>query len=232
MSTPSFSRRALVIGGGIALGVGVASVVGSRRPAWAQSADARRLERRLELWSTYANKTENLTARYTSTRTSSLLHEPLVNTGALAFDGPDTLALVDDAMGGSKTIIRDGRVLIAPKQADGKDPDDHVDPRRAPGLLWLKDRLLACFVAGEADSLIAGAEAHAPRGRRPRIELRPPEGSPVRKLVRVVILQLDPVGGAVVHIQIDEAQGDSFVLALADHRQNVDQAEIDRITDA
>lgn len=226
------SRRQALIGGGLTLGLGLAATAVPRRASWAQSADARRLERRLELWSTYAAKTDNLTARYTSTRTSSLLHEPLVNTGALAFDGPDTLALVDDAMGGSKTIIRGGRVQISPKQGDGSDPDDQIDPRRAPGMLWLKDRLLACFTSGEGEALIAGAQAHAPRGRRPRIELRPLEGSPVRKLVRVVILQLDPVGGAVVHVEIDEAQGDSIELALADHRQNVDQGEIDRVVDA
>ena len=83
---------------------------------------------------------------------------------------------------------------------------------------------------GRSDrGLAVGCDAHAPRGRRPRIELRPPEGSAVRKLMRVVVVQLDPVGGAVVHIQIDEAGGDRFELALADHRQNVDQAEIDRI---
>jgi len=228
-------QRRVFMSSAAAVGVGVALAAGPAARGWAQGADDRRLARRLELWATYATKTENLTARYTSTRTSSLLHEPLVNTGALVYAAPDTLAMVDDAMGGSRTIIRGGRVQIAPRQADETEAAERVDPRQAPGLLWLKDRLLACFspeVGDEGDGLVTSVQAHAPRGRRPRIELRPDEGSPVRKLIRVVIVQLDPVGGAVVRIQIDEAQGDSFVLALADHRQNVDATEIERVAGA
>lgn len=235
-SLPSPGRRRLLTSGVAALGaLALGHVSGFDRRSWAQTPSDARLERRLELWSNYAAKTENLTARYTSTRTSSLLHEPLVHTGALAFASPGVLVLADDAMDGAVTRIGEGRVSIVPR-ADMGDPDDdrppddgRIDPRAAPGLLWLRDRLLGCFDGRSDRGLAVGCDAHAPRGRRPRIELRPPEGSAVRKLMRVVVVQLDPVGGAVVHIQIDEAGGDRFELALADHRQNVDQAEIDRI---
>ena len=162
-----------------------------------------------------------------------MLVEPLVTTGRLVYVAPGRLMLRDDALTGSTTRVEGGRVSIVSNQQDTAATTEQartpVDPKGAPGLLWLRDRLLGLFDPDDGSALIAGTEATAPRGRKPRIELRPPGGTLVRKVVRSVIVTMDPVGGAVLSISIAEAQGDTYELELSDHRQNVEEEEIERL---
>ena len=195
--------------------------------------DARRLANRLELWGTFARKSsQNLLARYTSTRTSPLLAEELVGSGALAFVAPGTLVLRDDSATGSTTRIEPSEVAHVPGDPVGREiaivPNDPSLPRRAmpppsraPALRWLADHLVACFAPGDGAALTADARVEVPRGRSPRLSLMPPRDSPARAMIRSVTLTLDQVGGAVLRVEIAESDGGSFVLAIADHRQNV-----------
>lgn len=205
-------RRRVVLAG--LLGGAVLPRIGLAAP----NAAARRLENRLELWHNYAKSTRNLVARLTTTRTTSLLDEPLVVTGTLLFVAPDTLVLRDDGLAGSTTIIdRDGTRVFA----NGEAAPTPRPPGREPALDWVAERLVRAFAPGEPDNLVTGGRTHVPKGRGYRLELLPPKGSTIRRLVRSVALELDAVAGAVVQLTIAEAQGDRIVLGLQDHRQNL-----------
>jgi hypothetical protein len=185
----------------------------------------RRLQNRLELWENYARRTKNLVARYTSTRRSSLLQEPLVSTGVLAFATPATLIFRDDGSTGSTTRIEGSSMSVRPNQST-LPPGPEVDGSRLPAAKWLAEHLVKLFAPGAADGLIAGCRTHVPRGRGYTLELLPQRGSAVRRVLRALSMRLDPVGGAVIEIEIQEAQGDRFRIQLADHRQNVSDAEL------
>lgn len=190
----------------------------------APDAATRRLENRLELWHNYAKSTRNLVARLTTTRTTSLLDEPLVVTGTLLFVAPGTLVLRDDGLAGSTTIIdRDGTRVFA----NGEAASTPRPPGREPALDWVAERLVRAFAPGEPDTLVAGGRTHVPKGRGYRLELLPPKGSTIRRLVRSVALELDAVAGAVVQLTIAEAQGDRVVLGLQDHRQNLPPEDLE-----
>lgn len=216
-------RRDLLIGGA---SLGVASLLSGR--ARAQAPEDRRLQNRLELWGNYARRTENLVARYISERRSSLLYEPLVRTGALAFVAPDSLILRDDGLTGSTTTMESGEVRIQPNESS-VPAGPETDPQTLPALGWLRDRMFAVFNPGDGTELLADSRNRVPRGRTPRLELLPITGSAVRKVLRSMMITLDPVGGAVLKVEISEAQGDVVILKLSDHRQNVDPEEIQRV---
>jgi hypothetical protein len=226
-SGQGLGRRALLVGGA---GVVASALAG----AWVLAApplserEQRRLSARLELWATFARKSSTLLARYTSTRTSPLLHEPLVGSGSLAFVAPNTLVLRDDGVTGSTTRIQPGRLAI--------EPNDPSLPRRtmpqrseSPALRWLADHLVACFAPGDGSALTADARVEVPSGRTPRLTLMPPRDSAARALIRSVTLTLDPVGGAVIRIGIAESDGGSFELGIADHRQGVEDDLLARV---
>lgn len=196
--------------------------------ALAQSPDARRMQNRLELWGNYARRTENLVARYVCERHSSLLYEPLVRTGVLAFAVPDSLVLRDDGLTGSTTLMEAGQVSIRPNESSVPAGPD-TDPAALPGLAWLRDRMVALFAPGDANALVADSRTRVPRSRTPRLELLPITGSAVRKLLRSLTVTFDPVGGAVINLTIAEAQGDIVELKLSDHRQNIDAEELARM---
>jgi hypothetical protein len=231
----SCSRRAL-LGGSLAAGLGVGLGVGLgaglvARASSPEERAQRRLDNRLELWRTFSREsTVNVLARYTSTRTSPLLADELVESGALAFVAPGTLVLRDDGVTGSTTRIEPGAITIA--------PNDPSLPRRplpsraeAPALAWLADHLVACFASGDGTALTADARTEVPRGRTPRLSLMPPRDSAARALIRSLTLTFDQVGGAVVRIEIAESNGGSFVLGISDHRQGVDPAMLARVLD-
>lgn len=211
--------------------IGAATVVGAAALvpdalAGPPPTDDPRLAARLELWSGYARKSHNLLARIISTRTSSLLFEPLVVSGSLAFMEPNVLALRDDDVTGSGTIIRHGIATIEANRLEAPVTDPL--PAR-PALTWLSDRLVALFAPGDGSRLIAESVARVPKGRKRRLELLPPEGSPTRQEIRMITVELDSVGGHVLSITIDEARGDQLKIALSDHRQNVDEEQIQRV---
>lgn len=189
---------------------------------------ARRLENRLELWHNYAKKTTNLVARLTTTRTTSLLDEPLVVTGTLLFLPPSTLVLRDDGLAGSTTIIEPEGTRIFANGASKEEIEASRRPRgHEPALDWVADRLVRAFAPGEPDALVEGGRTNVPKGRGYRLELLPPKGSTIRRLVRSVALELDAVVGAIVQVTIAEAQGDRVVLGLQDHRQNLEPADVE-----
>jgi hypothetical protein len=188
----------------------------------------RRLANRLELWANYARKSENLLARYTSTRKSPLLVSELVESGMLAFVAPALLVLRDDGVTGSTTRIEPDGIAIV--------PNDPSLPRRplpkrseAPALRWLADHLLACFAPGDGSALTIDARTEVPSSKTPRLTLMPPRDSVARTLIRSMTLTLDQVGGAVVRIEIAESDGSSFVLQISDHRQNTERELLDRV---
>jgi hypothetical protein len=223
------SRRALLISSasGLAL-LGAALVSRAAPPASPVSRDQRRLDNRLELWGAFARKSQNLVARYTSTRSSPLLLDDLVGSGSLAFVTPATLVLRDDNVTGSTTRIEpDGLAII---------PNDPSLPRRAmprrtdaPALRWLADHLVASFAPGDGATLIADARVEVPPGSTPRLSLLPPRDSVARTLIRSVTLTFDQVGGAVIRIEIAESDGSKYVLQISDHRQNVEAELLARV---
>lgn len=198
----------------------------------AQTPEERRLANRLELHHSYAKRTENLIARYTSERISSLLQQPLVNSGQLAFVAPGTLVLRDDGATGSTT-------RIGPDGLDLRANDPSL-PRRSlvdtsgstpPALRWLADRLITCFAPADAQALIADARSEVPRGVLPRLVILPRRGSPARLVLRSLTLTLDPVGGAIQRFVIAEADGGEFRLALLEPQQNVEAEALARVLD-
>lgn len=203
-------------------------VAPARKPARAaERADIkeRRLRNRLELWENYARRTKNLVARYTSTRHSSLLQEPLVATGMLVFASPATLIFRDDGSTGSTTRIEGAAMSVRPNQST-LPPGPEIDGARLPAAAWLATHLVKLFAPGTRADLVASCRTHVPRGRGYTVELLPKRNSAVRRVLRALSMRLDPVGGAVLEIGIQEAQGDRFRIQLADHRQNLSEQEI------
>lgn len=231
MKRARVSRRALLVTGASGLALLGAALAGrAASPAEPVDRNQRRLDNRLELWGTFARKSQNLVARYTSTRSSPLLLEDLVGSGSLAFVGPATLVLRDDGATGSTTRIEPGAIAIVPN--DPSLPQRPM-PRRtdAPALRWLADHLVASFAPGDGTALIADARVEVPRGSTPRLSLLPPRDSVARTLIRSVTLTFDQVGGAVIRIEIAESDGGKFVLQISDHRQNVESELITRVVD-
>lgn len=207
-------RRALLLGAG-------ALVVGS---AHAGELEDKRLANRLELWANFAKRTRNLVVRTTTTRETSLLREPLVATGTLVFAAPDTLVLRDDGLAGSSTIVDARGPRIVPNRTSAAIIV--VDPVTAPAGAWLAERLRATFAPGDGQKLVADSRAEVPRGGH-RLDLLPPQDSEIRKQLRSVSLHFDAVTGAVIEIIIAEVQGDRVRIQLADHRQNVPDADLE-----
>lgn len=218
-------RRSILISGAAMLTTGAVALAAPGERADIQQ---RRLANRLELWSNFARRTQNMTARYTSTRHSSLLTEPLTAIGTLAFVAPDRLILRDDGNDGSTTRVEGGVMSIVANQA-GLPAAPAIHPARQPAAAWLGELMVRLFAPAEGQALIAGCRYHIPKTRTYKLELLPPRGSAVRKVLRTVTLTFDPVGGAITEIEIHESQGDRLHLGLRDHRQNVADEDIARI---
>jgi hypothetical protein len=209
--------------------VGIAAV--AWLPALAAHAappDDRRLRDRLELWRTFSSRTDTLVARYVSTRTSALLVEPLVMSGTLVAPSLDELVLRDDDSRGAHTRIRADGITVQPLRKDAPLRTLGTTARAAPTRAWLGEKWLATFASADAERLTDDAEVRVPKGAIPRLELRPRTGSVIGRALRSMLVQLDPVGGAVVRVVLTESQGDTFELSLADHRQNVDAEALQR----
>jgi hypothetical protein len=218
MKRRTFSRTLLHTLAGVGLG--------SRR-AWAAPTqlEEKRLQNRLALWHNYAARTKTLLARVTTTRETSLLESPLVVTGTLAFSAPATLVTRDDGLGGSTTRFDAEGVRVTLNRTEG-GREAVSAMSHAPAAAWVGDRLVRMFAPGDERDLVDGARFHIPRGRGYRLELMPPRGSVIRKVVRSITITLDPVAGAINEIAIAEAQGDRVHLRITDHRQNVPAEDI------
>lgn len=220
----TLSRRVIVVGGLAALAA----------PAVALAADERLLQNRLELWANYARRTKNVMARLITTRETSLLDEPLVTQGALVFDAPTTLLMRDDGLAGSSTLIQGESVSVRPNQPT-LAPPPAVEPALRDAQRWLANLLLRLFAPppkeeGGERTLVEGLRYDVPR-RSFQLELMPARGSVVRKTFRSVTVHLDPVVGTVTQILIAQTEGDRMRIQLSDHRQNVDQVDIDAVLD-
>ena len=215
-------RRAILIGAG-ALAAAVPTAV-------AAPAIDKRLANRLTLWNEYASRTQTLLVRVSTTRETSLLVEPLVVTGSLLFIAPATLVLRDDSANGSTTIIDpSGSRLLSNREGLAPGP---VTPHGVrPAADWMATRLVRLFAPGDPEALVQDCRAVVPKGRGYRLDLLPPRGSAIRRVIRSLSISLDPAAGAVTRIAIAEAQGDRVTLGLSDHRQNVAAQDVTSITD-
>jgi hypothetical protein len=238
------TRREWLLGGlAFAAGGLALAELGLAAPAPAEpptlDPEQRRLAARLELHRSYAKRTTNLLARYTSERASSLLQAPLVNSGQLAFVAGDRLVLRDDGATGSTTILHAdlARIELQPNDPSlpTRSPLGH-DGGPPPALRWLAAHLLACFAPPPATSdpldggpLLADARSEAPKGAIPRLVILPKRGSPVRLVLRSVTLTLDPVGGGIQRIVIAEADGGEFRLGIVEPQQNVEPEALARV---
>jgi hypothetical protein len=207
----------------------IAALVAAPRLAWADEAEEKRLQNRLELWANYAKRTRNLLVRTTTTRETSLLMEPMVVSGQLIFRAPDILLLRDDGLSGSTTVIDRGTLAIVPNQPRPGSGGPIVRDE-APAAVWLADRLVRTFAPGEGTELVADCRTEVPK-RGYRLDLLPPRSSEIRTIVRSFTIHLDAVAGAVTEILIAEAQGDRIRIQLADHRQNVPDEDVTRLLD-
>jgi hypothetical protein len=226
-------RRTLLLGAPALVGT---ALVGASR-SWLRAAPAapgeptpeeRKLANRLELWSSYAKRTQNLMARLSTRRETSLLAEPLEATGMLLFRAPSLLVLRDDGRQGSTTIVDGDQIrIVLNGSGSGRDDPAAVVADHRPAAQWLARRLLHMFAPGDGTALLEGSRTHVPRGQGHRLELMPPIGSTTRRQLRSVSMQLDPVVGTVTRIVIAEAQGDRVILGLSDHRQNLPSEDID-----
>ena len=190
-----------------------------------------KLERRLELWRVYARRNQRLVARYRSTRRTSLLKEPLYQSGTLLFEAPGRLVLRDDTIDGSTTYIDESSARIIPNR-DGKDHEVVLDAGRdSPALRWILTKTLALFAPGDGSTIENAASLKAPRGRVPTLEILPLKKRDIRVRLRALIVTLDPASGAISSILIQESQGDEFRVELSDHRQDVSAADFQKLMD-
>jgi len=151
------------------------------------------------------------------------MQHPLVATGTLVFVAPEQLVFYDDSEAGSRTEIQGQQMWMTPRsdKLTGAAPREATDAAR-----WLSDRFHKLFAPTTPEDFLADASISIPRGSGMRLTFLPPEGSPVRRELRTLQVRFDPVSGAVIYISFEEARGDRVVLALSDHRQNVDPSTI------
>ncbi len=222
-----WTRRSLLTSfalGGAALAVGSIPLHAEPPP------EDPRLTRRIELWEAFSRKThQNMIARTLTTRRSALLDQALVTTGSLALKVPDLLVLTDDDVSGSQTRFEDDRVYLALRRTPAGERRP-IDPKTAPALLWTRDRMLALLSPGPRDRLHADCDLRAAKGKSLVLEMRPYAVSPLRRFIRLITASLDATTGAVIQIELHEAQGDVVTLGISDHRQDVDEESLTRLT--
>ncbi|MEZ4381244.1 MAG: hypothetical protein R3A79_07835 [Nannocystaceae bacterium] len=203
----------------------LAGLAGLSLPRRADARD-RVVDRRLELWRSYAATTQNLVASLTTIRHSSLLDgdEPLRLRGTLVFVAPDRLLLHDDDAAGSTTLIDGERASIL---ANAPDARSAADLQPTPARRWLAARLLGAFAPPPSDperptALEADARLSRPRGAGIRLTVLPRRESIVRATFRSITISLAPTSGAVDRLEIAESAGDRLILELADHQRNLE----------
>ncbi|GEM_PF-4990608 len=219
------SRRAFLMGiAGVLFPSSAAADV--LEDAAVRAEDVQRLRNRVELWQGFASRSQNLLARYVSIRHSSLLAEPLVSTGTLMFVAPDRLVFHDDTPSGSTTELIESGLRIVP---NGGGPAIALDHDRAAAARWLAHKLRCLLGAGTVDELLTDAKAAVPRGSALRLELLPMRGSPTRRTIRSLLVRFEPLGGAVVELELAEARGDRVHMTFSDHRQNLAADQLDTV---
>ncbi|RMG98456.1 MAG: hypothetical protein D6705_05845 [Deltaproteobacteria bacterium] len=174
----------------------------------------RRIENRVQLWSTHADGTRPLAARFELVRHTALLREPYRATGSFSADPSGAIAFVgDDTRCATTRISPDGTVSLAL-------PSGGTRPIDAPSARWLANLLRRLFVPAEEtrQALVGNDRVRIPSGRGMRLEFRPPapEDAPH---IRAVTVHLDPVAGHVARIDVFEASGDRVEIRFHDVRR-------------
>lgn len=182
--------------------------------------------RRLELWRSYAATTQNLVATLTTTRDSSLYADGKSRSipGTLVFVAPDRLLLHDDDPDGSTTLIDGPRASIL---ANGEGAQSLPELRPNPALRWLGRLLVGAFAPPPSDpeaptAFEIDARLSRPRGAGIRLTVAPPQGSPVRRVIRTVTFSLAPTSGAIERVEIIESAGDRLLLELSGLHKNLE----------
>lgn len=187
----------------------------------------RPLVRRLELWGKAAAGTRALVARYALTRQSSLLQTPRSVAGTLAARSPDALTMRDDARDGATTRLTRGRLEIRPN-----DPDlPALDTAASPAATWLFEHLLALFTTppgalDPAAALRIDARLSIPRGGGLLLDLSPTREHPASRLIRDLVVDLDPHTGDVDRVDLLELGGDKVSITFSQRRRDVPDAEL------
>ncbi len=225
---PAQDRRSLLraLGGlGALLTCGGATLL----PGLAVGRD-RVVRRRLDLWRSYAQSTQNLVAKLTTIRRSSLYLDgkPRSMPGTLVFIGPERLLLHDDDLAGSTTLIQGDRCTLL---ANADDPQNIAPLRPSATLKWLATHLVGAFAPPpedleQATALELSARLSRPRGAGIRLTVLPPQNSPARRIYRSMTLSLSPISGAVERIEIVESAGDNLVLELSETQKNLDRGQL------
>lgn len=173
----------------------------------------RPVTKRLALWQRAAPLAG---ARYTLTRKTSLLWDPLVVHGALTLT-PDLLELRDDERTGATTKIwRHGAASRC--EISANDPSLPPGPavQASPALTWLQDHLLALLGARDQDALIKDARVSIPRGPGMAFELSPRTSHPAHTTIDGLRVRLDPDTGEIRELELVLTDGDRVTLTLSD----------------
>lgn len=169
---------------------------------------SRPVAKRLALWQRAAPPQ---TARYTLTRKTSLLWEPLVVRGTLTFTA-DRLELRDDERTGTTTVVaRDTSSITL------NDPSLPPGPgvQRTPAISWLTDHLLA-LLTRDQDALLKDARASIPRGQGHAFLVSPQSTHPAHTIIEHLRVRLDPETGALLELELMLSAGDRVTLALGE----------------
>ena len=130
MTGPGTIDRRTVLRAVPGLALAPLALLAGRAGAEEPSPQDRKLANRLELWSSYARRTQNLMTRLSTRRETSLLEEPLSSTGTLVFRAPSLLVLRDDGRQGSTTLVDGDQIRVFLNGAGRADPSATVADER------------------------------------------------------------------------------------------------------
>lgn len=165
--------------------------------------------RRVALWQRSAPITG---ARYTLTRHSSLLWDPLVVHGTLTLSS-NLLELRDDERTGATTrIANDGCEISANDATLPPGPAVQI----SPAITWLRDHLVALLSARDPGAIIKDAKISVPRGAGSQFDLNPSRSHPAHAKIDHLRVRLAPDTGEILELELLLTAGDRVTLALAD----------------
>lgn len=165
--------------------------------------------RRVALWQKSAPVTR---ARYTLTRHTSLLWDPLVVHGTLTLT-PDLLELRDDERTGATTRISSASCEISAN--DTTLPPGPV-VQISPAITWLHDHLLALLGARDPGAIIKDAKLSVPRGAGSQFDLNPSRSHPAHAKIDHLRVRLDPDTGEIRELELLLTAGDRVTLTLGE----------------
>lgn len=165
--------------------------------------------RRVALWQRSPPITR---ARYTLTRHTSLLWDPLVVHGTLTLT-PALLELRDDERTGATTRISPTNCEISANDAT-LPPDPAV--QISPAITWLHDHLVALLSARDPEAILKDAKISVPRGAGSQLDLNPSRSHPAHAAIDHLRVRLDPETGEILELELLLTAGDRIILALTD----------------